>query len=311
MVGSGTGTGPVSARADRRVASGRTRSSSGDFVDARALQSDDAILETMTSPKSQGIGVFVKPKVVDFKARLLERQRARRRTLAIRWGVALACVTAVTALVWLLCFSPALVMQAEHIHVSGGNQWVSNEEIVDIVRRQDGRSLVLVSSGGIEGEIKALPGVTDAKASKRFPHGMDVTFKAQEPAAVLKSADGKITAVDKNGRVLNAVGASAKGIPQIEVSSVDKGVSDHAVQQALKILAALPEPMRQAVTKVTAKTQDSVTTELDGGQRAIIWGDASDLKLKMAVVDKIINDPSKIGDKHQVDVSAPLRPIIK
>jgi cell division protein FtsQ len=35
------------------------------------------------------------------------------------------------------------------------------------------------------------------------------------------------------------------------------------------------------------------------------------MALKKAVVDKIINDPTKIGDKHQVDVSAPLRPIIK
>ena len=43
----------------------------------------------------------------------------------------------------------------------------------------------------------------------------------------------------------------------------------------------------------------------------IVWGDSSDLKLKLAVVDKIINDPSKIGDKHQLDVSAPLRPIVR
>jgi cell division protein FtsQ len=69
--------------------------------------------------------------------------------------------------------------------------------------------------------------------------------------------------------------------------------------------------MRTSITKVSAQTQDSVTTELDSGNRIIVWGDSSDLKLKKAVVDKIINDPTKIGDKHQVDVSAPLRPIIK
>jgi cell division protein FtsQ len=50
---------------------------------------------------------------------------------------------------------------------------------------------------------------------------------------------------------------------------------------------------------------------LNGGDRIIIWGDASQLDLKKAVVDKIINDPTKIGNKHQIDVSAPLRPIIK
>ena len=35
------------------------------------------------------------------------------------------------------------------------------------------------------------------------------------------------------------------------------------------------------------------------------------MKLKSAIVDKLLSDPSLIGDKHQIDVSAPSRPIIK
>ena len=41
-----------------------------------------------------------------------------------------------------------------------------------------------------------------------------------------------------------------------------------------------------------------------------MWGDSSQLQAQRRV-DKIINDPNVIGDKHNVDVSAPLRPIIK
>ena len=80
---------------------------------------------------------------------------------------------------------------------------------------------------------------------------------------------------------------------------------------AIKVLDSLSTAMRARVNKVTAQTQDSITTELDNGNYTIIWGDASQMKLKKAVVDKIINDPNVIGDKHSVDVSAPLRPIIK
>ena len=65
------------------------------------------------------------------------------------------------------------------------------------------------------------------------------------------------------------------------------------------------------MSKVSADTQDSVTTGLDGGNIVVMWGDATDMTLKQAVADKIINDASVIGDKHHVDVSAPLRPIIK
>ncbi|BDR53267.1 hypothetical protein KIM372_11740 [Bombiscardovia nodaiensis] len=255
--------------------------------------------------------MFVKPKVVDFQARLREQKRAKLRTLALRWALVVLVVAAVLGLIWALFWSPALLLQEGEIHVSGGNEWVSDQEILDIVKKERDHSLLLISSSHLEQQVSALPGVTSVKASKHFPHGMEVTFKAQEPAAVLKASDGQITAVDQEGRVLNTVGEPPQGIPLIEVSTVDKGVKDRAVQQALKILATLPEPMRQQVSKVTAKTQDSVITELSGGQRVITWGDASDLKLKMAVVDKIINDPSKIGDKHQIDVSAPLRPIVK
>jgi cell division protein FtsQ len=141
---------------------------------------------------------------------------------------------------------------------------------------------------------------------------LKVTVEAQRPAAMLKASDDSLTAVDSRGRVLNAVdGTSADGIPVIEVANVDTGLQNRAVKEALKILNSLPEQMRTSITKVSAQTQDSVTTELDSGNRIIVWGDSSDLKLKKAVVDKIINDPTKIGDKHQVDVSAPLRPIIK
>lgn len=101
-----------------------------------------------------------------------------------------------------------------------------------------------------------------------------------------------------------------QGIPVIEVDNVGKALSRRAVQSALVILDALPESMRNAIVKVQANTQDSIMTQLDNGI-SIVWGDDSDLKLKMAIVDKIMNDPNVIGDKKQINVSATARPIIK
>ena len=129
---------------------------------------------------------------------------------------------------------------------------------------------------------------------------------------MLKTPDGSLTAVDGKGRILNSVkNASTAGIPVIEVDDVAKGLKSRSVVTAIKVLDSLSTAMRARVNKVTAQTQDSITTELDNGNFSIIWGDASQMKLKKAVVDKIINDPNVIGDKHSVDVSAPLRPIIK
>ena len=305
-----------SASASKSVASksaeSRSTSSAGGFVDARTIPPDRPVSGRIgTDQEDQGLGIFVRPKVLDFQARVREKKKVSRRLVLIRTAVVLLVMALIAGLSWLLFLSPVFRLQTDKIGVSGGNAWVSNDRVASIVAHQGDRSLLLISTNGVEEEISGMAGVTDAKVRKSFPHGLEVTFDAQEPTAVFKDAQDKLTAVDRQGRVLNTVSKPVKGVPVIQVSTVNRAQQDQAVRQTLRILSTMPEAMRHSVTKVTAETQDSITTELDQGKHVIIWGDGSDLKLKQAVVDKIINDPSKIGDKHQLDVSAPLRPIVK
>ena len=295
-----------------KSAESRSTGSAGGFVDARTIPPDRPVSGRIgTDQEDQGLGIFVRPKVLDFQARVREKKKVSRRLVLIRTAVVLLAMALIAGLSWLLFLSPVFRLQTDKIDVSGGNAWVSNDRVASIVARQGDRSLLLVSTNGVEEEISGMAGVTDAKVRKSFPHGLEVTFDAQEPTAVFKDAQDKLTAVDRQGRVLNTVSKPVKGVPVIQVSTVNRAQQDQAVRQTLRILSTMPEAMRHSVTKVTAETQDSITTELDQGNHVIIWGDGSDLKLKQAVVDKIINDPSKIGDKHQLDVSAPLRPIVK
>ncbi|WP_332460939.1 cell division protein FtsQ/DivIB [Bifidobacterium apousia] len=295
-----------------KSAESRSTGSAGGFVDARTIPPDRPVSGRIgTDQEDQGLGIFVRPKVLDFQARVREKKKVSRRLVLIRTAVVLLVMALIAGLSWLLFLSPVFRLQTDKIDVSGGNAWVSNDRVASIVARQGDRSLLLVSTNGVEEEISGMAGVTDAKVRKSFPHGLEVTFDAQEPTAVFKDAQDKLTAVDRQGRVLNTVSKPVKGVPVIQVSTVNRAQQDQAVRQTLRILSTMPEAMRHSVTKVTAETQDSITTELDQGNHVIIWGDGSDLKLKQAVVDKIINDPSKIGDKHQLDVSAPLRPIVK
>ena len=295
-----------------KSAESRSTSSAGGFVDARTIPPDRPVSGRIgTDQEDQGLGIFVRPKVLDFQARVREKKKVSRRLVLIRTGVVLLVMALIAGLAWLFFLSPVFRLQTDKIGVSGGNAWVSNDRVASIVARQGDRSLLLISTNGVEEEISGMAGVTDAKVRKSFPHGLEVSFDAQEPTAVFKDAQDKLTAVDRQGRVLNTVSKPVKGVPVIQVSTVNRAQQDQAVRQTLRILSTMPEAMRHSVTKVTAETQDSITTELDQGNHVIIWGDGSDLKLKQAVVDKIINDPSKIGDKHQLDVSAPLRPIVK
>ena len=301
--------GRVPARSD---GAGAKRSRPGEFVDARKLDGEDLVAKTLRE-NTGAIGLATRPKVVDFTARVKERKRASARVVALRVAVGAFVAAALGGLGWLLFLSPVLLLDSSQVSVSGANQWVSEAQVRDIVGEQVGRSLLLVDTRAMTESMTSIPGVTDAKAVKRYPHGLAVAITSQRPAAMLKASGGDtLTAVDSKARVLNSVGdTSVDGIPVIEVKDVDAALDSRAVKETLKVLDDLPESLRERVSKVTCETQDSVTTELDDGALTIVWGDSSDMKLKKAVTDKIVNDPNVLGDKTQVDVSAPLRPVLR
>lgn len=61
--------------------------------------------------------------------------------------------------------------------------------------------------------------------------------------------------------------------------------------------------MRKSITKVTAETQDSVTTTLNDGDRVIIWGDSSQHGISYKLWSQFIafgmsNDEIIVGGVH-------------
>lgn len=295
-----------------RVADINEKNHQGKFVDARLLPKLDFVRKTL-SQTSGSLGMITRPRIINFRERLKERKSAYLQFTVKRILAILAVIASVSAIVWFLFFSPVFLLKSNDISISGSNEWVSEQKIASIASTQVGKSLFLVSSQEVINQLNDIPGVTEAKVSKNFPNGLHVSVHAQRPAAMLKTRDSnKLTAVDAKGRVLNAVAqVPTQGIPVIEVSNVQRSLNNRAVLEAVKIVSSLSESLRARVTKVSAKTQDSVETELGDVKKTIIWGNSSQIELKKAIVVKIIDDPSKIGNKRSLDVSAPVRPILK
>lgn len=296
----------------------KNNASKNTFVDARRLSVVDFVKQTLRSTAGP-LGIVSRPKVIDFSAREKEKKFASLRTILLRFLYSFLIIASITLLCWVLFFSPVFRLKSKNISIFGSNEWVSEQKISSIASNQVNKSLFLVSSQEIIEQLNNIPGVTEAKVSKKFPQGLQITVRAQKPAAILKShGSEKLTAVDVKGRVLNAVeNVPTTGIPVIEVTDVHKSLSSKAVREALKIVSSLSEDFRSHVMRVSARTQDSVETEISYTvsnveiHRVIVWGDSSDLDLKKAIVDVIINDPSKIGNRQRLDVSAPARPILK
>ncbi|MFU0522170.1 cell division protein FtsQ/DivIB [Gardnerella swidsinskii] len=295
-----------------RVADVNEKNHQGKFVDARLLPKLDFVRKTL-SQTSGSLGMITRPRIINFRERLKERKSAYLQFTVKRILAILAVIASVSAIVWFLFFSPVFLLKSSDISISGSNEWVSEQKIASIASTQVGKSLFLVSSQEVINQLNDIPGVTEAKVSKNFPNGLHVSVHAQRPAAMLKTRDSnKLTAVDAKGRVLNAVAqVTTQGIPVIEVSNVQRSLNNRAVLEAVKIVSSLSESLRARVTRVSAKTQDSVETELGDVKKTIIWGNSSQIELKKAIVAKIIDDPSKIGNKRSLDVSAPVRPILK
>lgn len=295
-----------------RVADVNEKNHQGKFVDARLLPKLDFVRKTL-SQTSGSLGMITRPRIINFRERLKERKSAYLQFTVKRILAILAVIASVSAIVWFLFFSPVFLLKSNDISISGSNEWVSEQKIASIASTQVGKSLFLVSSQEVINQLNDIPGVTEAKVSKNFPNGLHVSVHAQRPAAMLKTRDSnKLTAVDAKGRVLNAVAqVTTQGIPVIEVSNVQRSLNNRAVLEAVKIVSSLSESLRARVTRVSAKTQDSVETELGDVKKTIIWGNSSQIELKKAIVAKIIDDPSKIGNKRSLDVSAPVRPILK
>lgn len=295
-----------------RVADVNEKNHQGKFVDARLLPKLDFVRKTL-SQTSGSLGMITRPRIINFRERLKERKSAYLQFTVKRILAILAVIASVSAIVWFLFFSPVFLLKSSDISISGSNEWVSEQKIASIASTQVGKSLFLVSSQEVINQLNDIPGVTEAKVSKNFPNGLHVSVHAQRPAAMLKTRDSnKLTAVDAKGRVLNAVAqVTTQGIPVIEVSNVQRSLNNRAVLEAVKIVSSLSESLRARVTRVSAKTQDSIETELGDVKKTIIWGNSSQIELKKAIVAKIIDDPSKIGNKRSLDVSAPVRPILK
>jgi cell division protein FtsQ len=265
----------------------------------------------LENEERSGTGVFAEDsKVLDVQDRLAEKARANRYRLMRRIGVVAGVLAAIVVIVWALFFSPLCRVNAKNVSVKGTNQWVSKQQVEKLAYRQIGKSLLLVSSGDLTTSISDLPGVSDVSISKSFPNSLTIQVTPRVPKAIVKDKSGTLSVVDKDGAVIATVKKQLSGVPLIQVDNTDKELATRAVKQALSVLASVPTSLLSQLTQVTAMTQDSVTTVTKDGH-TIIWGNASQMKLKAAVVQDLLSNKKVLGSKKSIDVSAPKRPILK
>lgn len=228
-------------------------------------------------------------------------RRRRRAILGSLLAAVLVLGAALSAGIWL----PAL--QLQQVTVSGLG-YVEEEPVRSLAETRTGDSVLLLPTSTMEQELTRVPGVSSAEVDRDWPDGVHITVTESVPAATLARPDGSTAVIDEGGAELPA--AAGEGAALIPLT-VDPGSSDPdgATEAMVEVLNGLPEPLRGAVTDITAASRSDVTLNLsleDGGSKTVVWGDAQDAELKAEVVQTLIEQPGE-----EIDVSSPVAPVTR
>jgi cell division protein FtsQ len=144
------------------------------------------------------------------------------------------------------------------------------------------------------GIMTAIPAVAAVQLERALPDTIRLSITARTPLAAVEAGKG-FYVMDAEGVVYDKVGKS-KDLPVIKAST------DAQREVARGILLAIPEDLREKVTRITARSRDNVTLGLRGGA-TVRWGGVEDSDLKARVLAGLTAVKAT-----KYDVSAPLLP---
>ncbi len=158
----------------------------------------------------------------------------------------------------------------------------------------------------LERAVESYPLVRRLSAEADFPHRLRITVNAHQPVAAVQIG-GRRTAVAADGTLLR--GNETDDLPSVGIRSTPPGdrIRDKRALGAVRLLAAVPRPLRSRVQRAFLG-QRGVTATLDQGPK-LYFGQASDLPAKWAAAARVLGDERTQGASY-VDVRLPDRPAV-
>ena len=232
----------------------------------------------------------------------LARYAPTRRSVAVGLGVL------ALALGGYLIARESSLFAIDRIEVRGGSRQVARQ-VHGALASLVGKPLVGLDGSAMLQKVDALPTVVSASYDRAFPHTLRITVVAERPAAVLRRGPDSWL-VSTRGRVMEPLpSTAAPKLPRIwistrtpvrtgaELTAAGAGTAAHA--------AGLAGAFGARVASV-AYENGSLVFHLHSGLELLL-GDASDIKLKVAVASRLLAIVPT-GSTY-LDVSIPGRPV--
>jgi cell division protein FtsQ len=225
------------------------------------------------------------------------RRQWRRRWLAWRYLLVLVLVLAlVGGGVYAVWFSSWLAV--EKIDVSGA-QTVSASDLRTRSGIDVGEPLVRADLADAERRIGALAVVRSVHVTRRWPHGVLISVEERVAIAVVEIG-GRLRGMDADGVVFRDYTKAPPGLPRV-VTTI--GTTSAALEEAAKVVSALPRDLSLLVDHVQVSSVDEISLYLKDG-RQVVWGSAAQSDTKAEVLGTLL----ATVQAQVYDVSVPSKP---
>jgi cell division protein FtsQ len=232
----------------------------------------------------------------------LARFAPTRRSLAVGFGLL------AVALGGYLLARETSFFAIDRIEVRGGSPQVGRQ-VQAALASLAGRPLVGLDGSAVLAKVDALPTVVSASYDRAFPHTLRITVVPEQPAAVLRRGPDSWL-VSMRGRVMERLPAAAvPRLPRIWISTRTpvrtgaelKAAGAAAAARAVGLAGAFASRIDSA-----SVANGTLVFHLRSGV-ALLLGDGSDIKLKVAVATRVL--AILPAGSTFLDVSSPGRPV--
>ncbi|CAL9589301.1 FtsQ-type POTRA domain-containing protein [Streptomyces sp. Tu 3180] len=236
--------------------------------------------------------------------------RSRRRRLRVLVVLAVALAFLGSGTFWLLYGSD--LVRVERVSVSG-TRVLAPAQVRDAADVPLGEQLVSVDTEAIEARLaRELPRIDTVDVVRSWPR--EIELKVTERTAVLiVKKGGKFIEVDNEGVRFATVSRAPRGVPALELAvsrtgsaaaSLRRFGEDRLVREAVRVAAAVPDPVARATRSVKVRSYDDISLRLTDG-RTVDWGSGEKGAAKARALTALMK--AAPGARH-FDVSVPTAP---
>jgi cell division protein FtsQ len=244
----------------------------------------------------------------------VRRSRARERRALPRALALVVCAGALAGLAYVVARETSL-FALRSVAVQGASDDVA-AAVEGSLGNLLGSSLVALDANEVVSRIEALPAVVSASVDRDFPHTLRVSVREERPVAVVRHGDGAWV-VSARGRVMEAVEpGDITRLPRVwlggDVPAPRPGVFLLPDEGGLAVQALSRVPLEFPVRIASARgSPDDLVMVVDGSKAELRLGEASELRVKLAVAATVLESIGAQGrqDLEYLDVSLPTRPV--